>query len=139
MIGRSERAIAAAVQAAPVLGIPLYWWAVTATQNLLVFFVPGPFLLAAGLIAALGARLIARPGFVRAQAAEALRFHAIVAAVGVVPFVLLSAAFASGVMSAAQAVVLLYGLLLTIIEGVRAFVAGTRALRAGAPPPRPEG
>jgi len=127
------------VQAAPLLGIPLYWWAVTATQNLLVFFVPGPFFLAAGLVAALGARLIARPGFVRAQAADSLRFHAIVAAAGVVPFVLLFAAVMSGVMTAAQVIVLLYGLLLTIIEGVRAFVAAIRALRVGLQRPQPEG
>lgn len=139
MIARRERIIAAVVQAAPLLGIPLYVVALSASQNLLVFFFPGLFMLAAGLIAALLGRLFSPPGFARAQSGASLRFHAIVAAASVVLFPVLFAAFMSGAMSAAQTLVLLFGVLLSLAEIVRALVCGIGALRAAPSPPLPEG
>jgi hypothetical protein len=137
VIARRERIVAAVVQAAPLLGIPLYFAALAASQNVLVFFFPGLFMLAAGLIAALLGRLLSPPGFVRAESGASLRFHAIVAAVSAVLFPLLFAAFVSGVMSAAQALVLVFGLFLSVAEIARALACGIGALRTAREPPLP--
>jgi hypothetical protein len=139
VIARRERVIAAVVQAAPLLGIPLYLAALAALQNLLVFFFPGLFMLAAGLIAALLGRVFSPPGFARTESGASLRFHAIAAAVVVVVFPVLFAALISGAMGAAQILVLLFGVLLSLAEIVRALVCGVGALRAVPPPPLPEG
>ena len=134
MIGPQHRALAALVQFAPLLGVPLYLWAYATTQNLFVYFFPGLFMLAAGLIVALVTRAVAPPGFVRAQSGGSLRFHAVLAACVVPIFALLFWAFTSGAMGAAQVMVLLFGGLLSVAEVVRAFACAFGALRATAAP-----
>ncbi len=72
------------VQAAPLAGIPA--WIVVCIvyansyASVAVYFASRLFMLAAGLLAAVPARVIARSDFVRAQASGSQRFHLIVAA-----------------------------------------------------------
>jgi len=69
-----QRWIAALVHASPIwLGVPV--WLAFAGRDLMYYFAPGLFMLAAGLIVSVLARLTAK-GFVRAHAASALRFQA---------------------------------------------------------------
>jgi hypothetical protein len=131
---RDSKKVAAFVQAAALLGIPVYVWTIAARQDdyamLVLLFVPGLFMLATAFLVALAAAIVARPGFVRAQALDSLRFHAIVLAVVAVLLPALIAAFAVGVMVAAQTIVLLFGVALTLIEIARSFVCGVGALRS---------
>jgi len=128
-----ERAIAALVQAAPVLGAAVWVLLLVTHQNdyafMFVLFMPGLVMLATALAVALVAVIVAPRGFVRTQAAGSLRFHSIVGAVSVVLLVLAFAALARGAMAAAQSMVMLFGVLLPIVEIGRALMYGIAAAR----------
>jgi hypothetical protein len=128
-----ERTIAACVQAAPALGVPV-WVLLLVTHPgdyayMFVLFMPGLVMLATALVVALVAVILAPRGFVRTQAAGSLRFHGIVAAVSVVLLVLAFAALARGAMAAAQSMVMLFGVLLPIVEIGRSLMYGFSAAR----------
>ena len=126
-----ERLVGVLLQIAPVvLGIPLYIAALNASQNMLVYFFPGLFMLVVGLFVALIGCLSSPPGFVRAQARGSLLFHGIVAAIAVVVFPLLFAAFLTGTMSAASTLVLLFGTILSVVEIGRALICAISVARA---------
>ena len=140
-----ERALAVLVQAAPVLGVPV--WLVVASWHannwdyLVLWFAPGVFMLAAGLAAAGIGMLLTRAVFVRAHAASSLRFHGAVAAGAglLAAFILISPGFDHGpptldnppkTMEAALAVgAFAYGFVLPVIEAIRALVCGIAAWR----------
>ena len=130
MISRNARVVAVFVQTAPVLlGVPLYL-AAFSWAGMLVYFFPGVFMVIAGLVAALIARLLAPPGFVRAAAAGSLQFHGIVLIVAVIVLVLVYAAvFAGGYMGAAGTGGALLGVLLPIVEILRSLTWGVAAAR----------
>lgn len=134
------RAFAVAVQAAPVLGLAV-WWALLATHAgdyayLFVFFMPGPVMLATALVVALVARFAAPRGFVRAQAADSLRFHGIVAALMLVVLVpLFIATFAGGFMGGAFLIVLVCAVVLPLVELIRSVTYGRVAARGEQPLP----
>jgi hypothetical protein len=133
-----DRALAVAVQAAPVLGIAV-WWALLATHAgdysyLFVFFMPGLVMLATALAVALVARFAAPRGFVRTQAASSLRFHGIVTVVMLVALVpLFIATFAGGFMGGAYLIVLLCGIVLPLVEIGRSVLYGRDAARGEQP------
>jgi len=129
-----ERLIGVLLQVAPVvLGIPLYVVALNATRNMLVYFFPGLFMLVVGLLVALIGCLFSPPGFVRAQARGSLLFHGIVAAIAVIVFPLLFASFLTGAMSAASALVLLFGAILSVVEIGRALICAISVARTPLP------
>jgi hypothetical protein len=138
MISRKARAVAVLVQAAPVLlGVPLYV-AAFSLAGMLVFFFPGVFMVIAGLVVAVIARLLAPPGFVRTEAAGSLRFHGIVAIVALAVLALVFVAvFAGGYMGAASSGAILLGVLLPLVETVRSLMYGVAAARGSYPPPVP--
>ena len=126
-----ERLIGVLLQVAPVvLGIPLYVVALHATQNMLAYFFPGIFMLVVGLLVALIGCLFLPPGFLRVQARGSLVFHGIAAAITVVLFPLLFASFLTGAMSAASALVLLFGMILSVVEIGRALICAISVARA---------
>jgi hypothetical protein len=132
-VSRRDRAIAAFVQAAPLLGVAV-WVLLLVTHPgdyayMFVFFMPGLVMLPTALAVALVAVIVAPRGFVRTHAAGSLRFHGIVGAVSTVLLVLGFAALAKGVFSAAQSMVMLFGVLLPIVEIGRSLMYGLRAVR----------
>ena len=140
-----ERALAAVVQAAPVLGVPIWLVVVSSHANdwdyLVVWFAPGIFMLAAGLAGA-GIGMSARSVFVRAQAASSLRFHGVLAAVvlALVALIAVSPVFDRHPLTlanppktfeAALALgVFAFGFVLPIVEAIRALVGGIAAWRS---------
>jgi hypothetical protein len=128
-----ERAIAAFVQAAPILGVAVWVLLLVTHSNdyayMFVFFMPGLVMLATALAVALVAVILAPRGFVRTQAAGSLRFHGIVGGVIVVLLGLAFAALANGAMAAAQSMVMLFGVLLPLVEIGRSLMYGIAAAR----------
>jgi hypothetical protein len=133
-----QRALAAAIQAAPVLGIAV-WWALLATHSgdyayMFVYFMPGLLMLATALAVAFVATIAAPRGFVRAHAAGSLRFHGIVVALMLLALVpLFIATFAGGFMGGAHLIVLLSGVVLPLVELGRSVLYGVVAARGEQP------
>jgi hypothetical protein len=151
-----ERALGALAESAPLLGLPAWLWIVQ-THDLwddiehgeaaLLIFVPGLFMLAMGLAAALLARLTPRSTFVRELGARSLRFHGATAALSLALCIALGIAIlAEGsrgtstwstfhqpvVLEGAFAVfVIAFGGILTVLEAGRAIAGVVGALRAG--------
>ena len=137
----NARALAVLVHASPVLlGLPLYVAIFSLGGGMLVFFFPGVFMVVAGLLVALIARLFSPPGFVRTEAAGSLRFHGIVALAALVVLVLVfTALFGGAYMGAAASGAMLLGVLLPLLELARAVMYGIGAARAPHVPPLPGG
>ncbi len=117
-----------------LVGVPLYIL-VFSYAGMLAFFFPGVFMVIAGLVVALIARLAAPSGFVRTEAAGSLRFHGFLTIAGLVVLALVLvyvAVFAGGNLAAASAGATLLGVLLPVVEVGRALMYGISAARRGA-------
>jgi len=140
----AERAGAAIVQAAPLLGIP--FWLIelqlpSNSWNFPLLFALGLFMLTTGLVVPAIAWFLAKSSFLRAQAVNALRFHGVIA----LPGILLCIAFAVAIQfdppnptmsnppAHGEAIgligVILYGFIVPIVELIRAIVCARRAWR----------
>ena len=132
-VDRRARTLAALVEAAPVLGVPVWVLLLVTHPNdyayMFVLFMPGLVMLGTALVAALAVTLIARRGFVRSHAAGSLRFHGIVALVSLVLLAFGIAALANGTTGAAQSMVMLFGVILPIVETGRAVMYAVGAAR----------
>jgi hypothetical protein len=151
-----ERALGALVESAPLLGLPPWLWIVQTHdfwndiehgEAALLIFVPGLFMLATGLAAALLARLAPRSAFVGRLGARSLRFHGAAAAISLVLCAVLGVAVVAENSRATSAwsvfhqpvalegavtiFVIAFGGILTVLEAGRAIVGVVGALRAG--------
>jgi drug/metabolite transporter (DMT)-like permease len=153
MLSTRERLAGVFVEASPLLGIPVWafqiYWIDSHEHadydSTGVFFASGLFMLAAGLVIALVARFASRFPTVRDYAAKALRFQLIALACAVVLVVLCAVPIVldsgrnytlerppAGIGVAVLATGLAFGLILPLIEIVRASVLAVRAFRRAA-------
>jgi hypothetical protein len=131
MTARRDRILAVLVHAAPiVLGLPLYFALVYRDYGMLVYFFPGVFMAIAGLVAALAARVLSPPGFVRTEADGSLRFHAVLAIGALLFLALVFAVFSGGFYQVIGLGAAVLGVIVPLIEVGRAFVCGVAAARA---------
>jgi uncharacterized membrane protein len=154
MLSTRERIAGVFVQVSPLLGIPVWafqiYWIDSHDHadydSTGVFFASGLFLLFAGLIVAFLARFASRFPTVREYAGQALRFQLIALACAVVLAVLCALPIIldsgrnytmesppAGIGVAVVVTGLAFGLILPLIEIVRALVLGVRAFRRFAP------
>jgi hypothetical protein len=153
MLSFHERFAGAFVQLSPLLGIPVWafqiYWIDSHDHadydSTGVFFASGIYMLGAGLLIALIARFASRFPSVRDYAGAALRFQLIALAISVVlvvgcaiPIVLDSGrnftmeSPPAGIGVAVVLTGLAFGIVLPLIEVVRAIVLGVRAVRRAA-------
>jgi len=140
----NSRWAAAGVQAAPLLGIPAWLLELQRPSNSWNFpllFALGLFMLAAGLLLPFSVLLISKRGFVREQAVNTLRFHGVIVLIGIG----LGIAFAVATQfdppnptmsnppvhteAVLMAGAIAFGLVLPVLEFVRAIFRGRRAWR----------
>jgi hypothetical protein len=147
---RSELVAGTLLQLAPLLGFAIWFWLVR-THDLwddvedgpiaLLIFVPGLFMVAAGLVFALAGCFVSGSAFVRAQAVASLRFHGIVAGMSLVlgAVLIVASGFDGGphtldhppalTRTAFVLTILTFGAALTLVEVVRSLAAAAGALR----------
>ncbi|MBV8490973.1 MAG: hypothetical protein JO199_10645 [Candidatus Eremiobacteraeota bacterium] len=121
MAPQRERLLATLVIVSPLLGIPVWLWLWAANENrydvYAIMFFPGPFLLAAGLLVALVARVCSRSAYLRGRARESLRFQAIVAGAAVaVAFGLVGFLVSHSALDVFMAAFAAFGVVLTVVE-----------------------